>query len=718
MSTHPITVAVASDFLTAFSRIPRQQQAKVLDFVNKFRADPTLPGINYEKIQRAKDPNLRSVRIDQSYRGIVLKPEKGNVYVLLWVDQHDKAYAWAENRIYTIHPETGSLQVVDVQEGSSAQTPQSQIPATQEGGLFADIRDRHLLRLGVPEVLLPLVRNLKTQEELDHLSTQLPQEAYEALFFLASGYSLEEVFREMEKPEAPPAVDTNDYAAALENPDSRRRFFVVEDDLELTAILSAPLEKWRVFLHPSQRRLVERDWNGAVRVLGGAGTGKTVAAMHRAKWLAQHVFTGANDRILFTTFTRNLAADIRENLSKICSEEAMRRIEVMNLDKWVSYFLHRHGYHYEIDYGERTASLWEQALNIASSDLKLPTSFYREEWERVIQPQGVSSLDEYMKASRLGRGVQLNRSGRKAVWPVFEEYRVLLNEHRLREGDDAMRDARLLIEAKGDILPYRAIVVDEAQDMGTQAFRLLREMIPGGDRQNDLFIVGDAHQRIYRHKVVLGQCGINIRGRSRKLRINYRTTEETRRWATRLLEGVSVDDLDAGLDDQKGYKSLLHGEVPTVRNFSSFREEVDFISQYLRQVENEGELLSAVCLVARTNDLLKQYESAFGEKGCQTYLVRRSEAEDRNIPGLRLATMHRVKGLEFDRVIIAGVNEGIVPYEGAGSDSADPTVQRELDVRERALLYVAATRAKKEVVVTGFGRASRFLGNLSKESRL
>lgn len=706
MRMNPITVAVASDFLTAFSRIPRQQQAKVLDFVNKFRADPTQPGINYEKIQRAKDPNLRSVRIDQSYRGVVLKPEKGNVYVLLWVDKHDDAYAWAEHKVYTIHPETGSLQIIDVQEGTSPTQP-----VGPEAGLFADIRDRHLLRLGVPEMLLPLIRKIKTQEELDHLSAQLPQEAYEALFFLASGYSLEEVFREMEKPaEVPPAVDTSDYAAALENPDSRRRFFVVEDDLELTAILSAPLEKWRVFLHPSQRRLVERDWSGPVRVLGGAGTGKTVAAMHRAKWLAQHVFTGVNNRILFTTFTRNLAADIRENLLKICSEEAMRRIEVVNLDKWVSDFLHRYGYPHEIDYGERTASLWEQALNIAPSDVQLPASFYREEWERVIQPQGVSSLEEYIKASRIGRGVQLNRSGRKAVWPVFEEYRVLLNEHHLREGDDAMRDARLLLETKGDILPYRAIVVDEAQDMGTQAFRLLRQILPGGDHQNDLFIVGDAHQRIYRHKVVLGQCGVNIRGRSRKLRINYRTTDETRRWATNLLEGVNIDDLDAGLDDQKGYKSLLHGLAPTIRHFPSFRDEIDFISQYLRQVENEGESLSAVCLVARTNELIKQYESALREKGCQTYLVRRSEAEDRNMPGLRLATMHRVKGLEFDRVIIAGVNEGIVPYAGAGSDSTDPTVQREFDVRERALLYVAATRAKKEVVVTSFGKASRLLG--------
>jgi len=671
-----IKVAVASDFLTGFSKIPRKQQGKVLEFVNKFRSDPMSPGINYEKILHSKDKNIRSVRIDQTYRGIVLKPETGNVYVLLWVDHHDKAYDWAKNKIYTIHPETGSLQIIDIEETEAVKSSQPETSETQEAALFSGIRDRHLLRLGVPEILLSLVRSLKNEEDLDRVADYFPQEAYEALFFLAAGFPLEEVFQEMEKSGEKQTIDTNDYKTALDNPDSKRRFFVVEEELELAAILNAPLEKWRVFLHPSQRKLVEHQWNGAVRVLGGAGTGKTVVALHRARWLAKNETWGKNDRILFTTFTRNLAADIRANLTKICPEDALAHIEVVNIDKWVSNFLRKNDYTYEIDYGPRIHSLWEKALDIVPTELKLPPSFYREEWERVIQAQGIPSLDAYIIASRIGRGVRLNRKMRKSIWPVFEEYRVLLNEQGLREGDDAMRDARLLLETKGDILPYRSIIVDEAQDMGRQAFSLIRQMIPGEGRKNDIFIVGDAHQRIYRHKVVLSHCGINIRGRSRKLRINYRTTDETRRWALCLLEGVSVDDLDGGLDDQKGYKSLLHGVMPQIRHFDSYRDEVDFISRYIRKIETEGISLNGVCLVARTNELLKQYESALSERGLTTYSIRRSEAEDRRSPGLRLATMHRVKGLEFDRVIIAGVNEGIVPYEGEGSNSSDPVVQR------------------------------------------
>jgi len=711
-----VKVAMSADFLTSFSRIPRGMQTKVLNFINKFRSDPVAPGGNYERVEGARDPNMRSVRVDQAYRAIVLKPETGNVYMLLWVDRHDEAYRWAKNRVYRIHPETGSIQVIQVEASLDEPEPVVETGPAREGGLFAHLRDRDLLKLGIPEIQIPMVRGIETEAELDEAGMQLPQEAYEALFYLAAGESLEEVLRSSDTTESAGGVDIEDYATALDQPDSKRRFFVVEDELELASILNAPLEKWRVFLHPAQRKMVERDWNGPVRVLGGAGTGKTVVAIHRARWLAQHVFTKETDRVLFTTFTRNLAADIRQNLTTLCTPQIMRRIEVVNLDKWVSDFLRKGGYHFKIDYGPLIEPLWKRALDMAPSDFDLEPSFYREEWERVIQSQAVTSLEAYFKASRVGRGRQLNRKARKAIWPVFEEYRLQLDEHGLRERDDALRDARLLLENRHDTLPYQAIVVDEAQDMGDEAFRLIRQMIPGESRKNDLFVVGDAHQRIYRHRVVLGRCGINIMGRSRKLKINYRTTDENRKWAVGLLTGVEVDDLDGGVDDQKGYKSLLHGVAPRVLRFETFEEEVAYILSYLREIEAGGEPLRGVCLVARTDSLLRQYESDLREQGIAVTFIRRSEAEDQNAPGLRMATMHQVKGLEFDRVIIAGVNEGIVPFEGHGRGSSDPVVRRDSEVQERALLYVAATRARKEVLVTSFGTPSRFLTGMGGDA--
>ena len=364
MAISKVKVAISSDFMNAFAAVPKNMQGKVLEFITKFRNNPTASSINYEKIAQFKDPTLRSVRIDQTYRGIVKKPESGNVYMLLWVDNHDKAYAWAKNKKCNINPETGSLQVYDVGDSQPVDEKDMPPPEKYQDSLFASIHDRHLLKLGVPEDLLPLVRNIFSDEQLEQVVTQLPTEANEALTALAAGYTLDEVFREFDKSaDEKEKIDAENYEAALENPDTKRRFFVVEDDLILQEILDAPLEKWRVFLHPSQRSLVERDWNGPVRVLGGAGTGKTVVAIHRAKWLAENAFTDENDNILFTTFTRNLAADIKENLSKICPGKLMRRIEVVNLDRWVSGFLRKNEYTYDIDYGRANKAIMGKSAN-------------------------------------------------------------------------------------------------------------------------------------------------------------------------------------------------------------------------------------------------------------------------------------------------------------------------------------------------------------------
>lgn len=699
------TVAISSDFFTAFSKLPRQVQAKAVNFLSKFRQDPTMPGINYEKIHNVTHSGFRSVRIDEVYRGIVLKPDKDNVYVLLWVDHHDKAYEWASRKKCMVHPETGSLQVYealdfqnDIEEKSNAD---DNLP-----GLFDDIHDRHLTKLGIPADLLPAVRRIKHKSELDRVMHALPQEAYEALFFLSENFSLQDVFEEMDKTSDQKDVDPHDLRKALANPESRQRFHIVTNDLELQAMLQAPLEKWRVYLHPRQRLLVERNWNGPVRVLGEAGTGKTVAAIHRARWLAGKVFNHSRDLILLTTFTTNLAADIRQNLASICSPEEQSRIEVINLDKWVADFLKQQGYSSTIVYARNTEPLWETALAAAPEELGLPGSFFREEWKNVIQAQGITSFAEYCRASRKGRGVPLNRKARKSIWPVFEEYRLLLNERGWLEVDDAMRNARHIIMNQQVMLPYKAIVVDEAQDMGAQAFKLLRQMVPEG--ADDLFIVGDGHQRIYRHKVVLGQCGIKIIGRSRKLRINYRTTEETRLWATSLLEDIPIDDLDDGLDEHKGTTSLLRGLKPQVMHFDSFDAECSYLLDLIKS-RIEDDTISSTCLVARTNNILERYRKIIQENDLSVYMIKRSTPEDRNAHGLRMATMHRIKGLEFNTVIIAGANDGVIPLKYPLISTSDPMVHKDREFRERALFYVAATRARQKLLVTSYGRKSPFL---------
>lgn len=711
MSTPEVTVAIGSEFLTAFARLPARQQSKVSQFLEKFRSNPRASGINYETIRGARDANVRSVRIDQTYRGIVLKPERGNVYVLLWVDQHDGAYAWAARRRFTINAHTGALQVVETAEVEPSQ-PALQFPP-EPTGLFKHVKDKQLLQLGVPEGLLSLVRGIDTDADLEANEDRFPQEAVEALYMLAAGYSVEQARSELSRslePEA--AVDTDDFQAALAHEDTQRRFHVVADALELAEILKAPLDKWRVFLHPSQRRLVQMQANGPVRVLGGAGTGKTVVAMHRARFLAEHVFNRPGDRVLFTTFTRNLAEDIDANLAKLCALEVKRRIRVVNLDAWVSEFLKQHGYEYQLLPAASTQAkaYWQEATLVAPPELGLPQSFYEQEWEHVVQANGISREAEYLRAPRIGRGQRLSRQQRRAIWPVFEEYRAILNRHHMKEFIDAVRDARILLETRAGAVEYQAVIVDEAQDMSAEAFKLIRQIVPPEPgRTNDLFIVGDAHQRIYAHRVVLSRCGVDIRGRSRKLRLNYRTTDEIRQWAVALLEACDIDDLDGGSDDQKGYRSLLHGDFPEVRKLPGFEAEIDLIARRIRQLEQDGIPPSSICVVARTQNVLEQYEGALQARGLEQVRIRHQVSDDPAKPGLRTATMHRVKGLEFDAIIIAGVNAGVVPL-AAALGSADSDYGRlEVETKERSLLYVACTRAKKNALITCCGEPSRFI---------
>jgi len=711
-----LKVAIGDGFLESFAQIPKAKQKKVMEFVAKFRHDPKASGINYETINDARDENFRSVRIDLDYRGIVLKPEKGSVYILMWVDKHDDAYQWARRHRCDIHPTTGALQLMEVTKAE----PELALPPVEAAALppakpLFELPEDVFLRLGVPEMRMDWVKALTRIEALEMGQSMLPVEAFEALYLLGTGIPLVDLLKEY-GPAVDKPVDIDDFASALDRDATKRRFFVVENEMELLEMLEAPLEKWRVFLHPSQRRLVERNWNGPVRVLGGAGTGKTVVAMHRVKWLAQHSLV-KGERILFTTFTSNLATDIEENLRKICPQELMDRIEVRNLDAWVTSYLKSRKYKLRIVYpggkGKDYDTCWDHAMAIMPAQLGLPGSFFAEEWERVILPQAIQAQKDYLLASRTGRGVALTRKQRAEIWPVFEEMRLQLSQKQFTTIEDAVHDA--MAELEKDAMGagrYRAIVVDEGQDFGSEMLKLLRGLVK--PQENDIFIVGDGHQRIYRRKAVLSRCGIDVKGRSRKLKINYRTTEEIRAYATSVLEGIPMDDLDAGEDGSKDYRSLTHGESPTVKNFDSMNAEVDWILSQVDDLVAEGLRLRDICITVRTNGLLEALQALLVAKKIETRKLSRQQPDNRNLEGIRLATMHRVKGLEFKAIFMACVNDGVVPLRAASAETKDPVEQNLFEASERALFHVAATRAVKHLFLSSHGRASHYLLSMGK----
>ncbi len=705
---HTAKVALSSDFLTAFAKLPRKIQGKVTEFVNKFRNNPGSSGINYEKITSCQDQKIYSVRIDDMYRGIVVRQQETGVYLLLWVDSHDAAYKWASRKRCEVNPKTGAIQVFDVQtvtETPADETPADETPADEkQTRLFADAKDEDLLKLGVPEVQLSFIRDLPDKEAFFQAEASIPHDAFEYLSWLAEGFPMDEVLDYAAK-DSHGTDSSEDMSLALDEPSTLRSFVVVEGEDELRRIMAEPLEKWRVFLHPTQRKIAREDYSGPARVLGGAGTGKTVVAMHRAKALASRCED--RQKILMTTFTANLAADIRENLRKICTIEELRRIDVIHLDAWVNQFIRDSGFSFRIGYDEEITQLWERAITLADTDLPFERGFYEEEWNRVVIAQEALSLEKYVKASRNGRGTRLDRKKRMQIWKVFESYQNLMKEKQVRDINTAMYECTSLLGASSRKPSYASIIVDEGQDFSDNAYRLLRALA-GEAHKNDLFIVGDAHQRIYRNRPTLSKCGINVRGRSSILKINYRTTEEIRKTAFALLNGLSFDDLDEDTDLGDKCQSLTHGEKPVVKNFVGANQEFDYILQEIKKLQDSGVALSDICIVARTKKLAEDYISLLTKGGLRSYAIKRNKADDRSLDGVRVATMHRVKGLEFKYVFIAAVNNRIVPLASAIRRTDDISLAESM-ASEKCLLYVAMTRAQKGVYLTSYGRQSEFL---------
>ncbi len=693
-------LVVTSEFMDALFNIPRSTQRKVLDFAKRFTIDPRSPGINYEKLKGARDEKIRTVRIDLEYRAVVIHPPKGNVYTLVWVDHHDAAINWAINKEFRIGPQTGLLHVFNIDEKFIA--PRQFVPTGFTEGLFEAFTDKDLQKCGIPAILLPVIRNIEEEEELEELRQVVSPEIYDILLCLGAGYTVQEIFNELSI-DTEREYDPDDYAAAFRNPSNKRHFAVVETVDELAEMLAAPMDKWRVFLHPTQEILIHRTYSGPALVTGGPGTGKTVVAMHRAKYLAEKMVSNGG-RVLFTTFNINLAKNIEKNMEKLCSWEARQRLEITHLHSWAYRFLDGQGLRFGIAREKDLEDCWKEAMRTANQG-EWGLGFCREEWETVIQHRGIESLQEYLEVIRYGRGARLARKEREELYAIFSAFIAEKKNRNILEWYDVLTLARKILEKSNIELPYQAIIVDEAQDMEAAAFKLLRAMVPS--RENDLFIVGDVHQRIYRRPVTLSDCGIKVRGRSRNLKVNYRTTAQIGKWAINMVKGFDYRGLDGEKSSLHGYRSLLRGKDPVVNYFNNAVEEKEFILATLKDIMTSCPPEN-ICLVARRTELVKEYADYLAESGLACRILDRGDPY-RKDGYIKLGTIHRVKGLEFNCVFIVAANDGIIPLTQALKGTSDSLLYAENLQKERSLLFVAATRARDLLFVTGYGKPSRFL---------
>ncbi|SFJ58750.1 restriction endonuclease [Thermoflavimicrobium dichotomicum] len=691
-------VAIQDTFLDSFSQLPKTEQIRAKKVIDALRGSER----NQLKIERMKgslDPKVHMIRVSPFYRMIVVRPEHEDVTLLVWIDRDEEAYRWAQRKRFVINKYTGSLQM-----WTSIDT----VPEINEKpGLFANYTDHQLLRLGVPEDQLSLLRSVTTEQEFRKYKRDLPIDAFENLARLLNGTPYEKVLESvLEYKELERAFS---FEKAVTSGHSSRHIAVITDDEILKVMLDKPFERWRTFLHPDQRELVEKDYKGPVRVLGGAGTGKTVVVMHRAQQLVSKKLK-PDDRVLVTTYTPILANHIRSVLSTMCTEEEMERVDVLPIDQLAKQIVEKV---YDITVkmvdkeDARVKSLWKEAaqnFGWAEEDL----AFLKSEYHWVIQQGGAETWQEYLSTSRTGRKKRISRAQKKKVWDTAMWFRQKMEEKGLYESVDVLRKARIWLEENPDryTYRYRSAIIDEAQDFHPEAFKLIRALVP--ENENDLFIVGDAHQRIYSRQVVLSKCGIHVRGkRSKRLTVNYRTTEEIREKAIEVIN-FTVDGLDGDTDDGIDI-SLLSGVKPEIKNFAHANEEKEFVVDKVKELLEEDLKPNEIAVLARFDHTVDSYMKAFGEQRIESQKIASDTVALGNPSAVICGTMHSCKGLEFRVVFLVEANEEVIPPEWELDSLEDEDDKKELIKLERSLIYVAITRARDRVFITSFGSPSKLL---------
>lgn len=690
---------IADTFTDSLGRLTAQEQKAVKTTAFDLQLNPAAPGFSFHKLDRAKDPNFWSVRVNADIRLIVHRTAAS--LLLAYVDHHDGAYKWAERRKIERHPTTGAMQLVEIRERieeievvkPKEATPEATPTPVPQPKLFDNLRKFELMAFGVPEEWVDDVR-AATEDTLFDLLAHLPQEAQEALLKLAVG--------EKPEPAAPAPVETDPFA----HPDAQRRFRILSNVEELERALDYPWEKWSVFLHPSQAALVERSYSGPTRISGSAGTGKTIVALHRAVYLAR---ANPDARVLLTTFSNALANALRAKLTTLVRNEASiaSRITVKAITA-VGHDL------YSERFGQPNiapAGLIKSLLAKAAAevpDQKFSAHFLFGEWSDVTDAWQLKAWEAYRDVSRLGRKTRIGGKQREIIWAIFEHLRAGLRERKVLTWADVF--GRLTDDlAAGGKAPFDFAVVDEAQDLGVAEARFLGVL--AGDRPDGLFFAGDLGQRIFQQPFSWRALGVDVRGRSFTLRVNYRTSHQIRVHADRLLP-ASVSDVDGNADSRRGTVSMFDGPPPMVEVFANPDAEQKAVGAWIVQRLREGCQAHEIGVFVRSDGQLNRARGAL--KAADAESVELSEKVEVTNGSVAISTMHFAKGLEFKSVVVMACDDEIIPLQERIESVADDADLEEVYDTERHLLYVACTRARDHLLVTGVDPVSEFLDDFSK----
>ncbi len=684
---------IADTFTDSLTKLTGEEQKAVKTTAFDLQLNPANPGMQFHKLDKAKDKNFWSIRVSSDIRMIVHKTAES--LLLCYVDHHDPAYRWAEKRKLEIHPKTGAAQLVEIRERIEeiiipkyvevAQPEQPKLP------LFANVSEDTLLSYGVPKEWMQDVQQAD-EESLLALTDHLPSEAAEALLDLATGLT-----PQIQQPVAAGA-------GPFDHPDAQRRFRIMNNMEELERALEYPWEKWTVFLHPAQRQLVERDYSGPARVAGTAGTGKTIVALHRAVFRTR---SNQDARVLLTTFSDTLASALRTKLKRLIGNEPRLgdRLEVHAMNA-IGRRL------YELNFGRPKIASREvitKLLNKAAEGVKeqkFSLHFLLTEWEQVVDAWQLETWEAYRDVTRLGRKTRLPEQQRIKLWAIFEQvHSDLKAQHLVTYSGIFIRLASYFEESKH--LPFDYTVVDEAQDISVAQLRFLAAL--GGAQPNRLFFAGDLGQRIFQQPFSWKTLGVDIRGRSLTLRINYRTSHQIRMQADRLL-GPELSDVDGITEERRGTISVFNGPPPVILILDTPEEEIESVGKWLTDRISEGIKPHEIGLFIRSIAELNRARAAITHAGLAFKVL------DDNVETIgdhvSISTMHLAKGLEFRAVVVMACDDEIIPLQSRIESVADDADLKEVYDTERHLLYVACTRARDHLLVTSGDEPSEFLDDL------
>lgn len=689
---------IADTFIQSLTRLTGAEQKAVKLAAFDLQMNPARPGFSFHRLDRARDKRFWSVRVNDDIRIIVHRT--GSSLLLCYAGHHDDAYRWAERRRLETHPRTGAAQLVEVRETTEvaaaavhayAAVPRSAPRVHEKPPLFAEVPEEELLGYGVPPDWIQEVRTANEDTLLD-LVDHLPAEAAEALLELATGGT------PASSPVARPDADP------FEHPDAQRRFRTVQNIEELERALEYPWEKWTVFLHPAQRALVEKEYGGPARISGSAGTGKTVVALHRAAHLARK---HPEARVLLTTFSDTLAHLLRIKLHRLIGNEprVAERIEVHSMEAVGTRLFRLHGGTERVATAQQVRQLVLQAA-AARPDHGFPEEFVLREWETVVDAWQLRTWDEYRDIARVGRRRRLSEGHRAALWTVFERVRAELREGGWVTRSEMFSRVAEAIRASGRS-PYDFAVVDEAQDVGVAELRFLAAL--GASRRDGLFFTGDLGQRIFQHPFSWLALGVDIRGRSKTLRVNYRTSHQIRTHADRLLDD-QISDLDGNVESRRGTISVFNGPPPIISVAPDEEAEIDRVAKWLARCSADGIGPGEMGVFVRSQAELERAERALQKAGLPYVLL--DEHMQLASDAVSVSTMHLAKGLEFRAVAVMACDDEIIPDQDRIEAVADEAELEEVYNTERHLLYVACTRARDRLLVTGVEPGSEFLDDM------